>query len=249
MKTKLIPIPRTLAVGAATLLFAAFTPLRAQTDLSSDSPAVAAQQFDAAATAQGDAKATALVSGHFAQFAGSDENAQALVTGLRDGSAITLASTANNQTTTTTIKPATGKMGYGNVFLSLALAQQELAKAGIKNPTPEQLQAALNGGTITTGTGDKAVTTQLAGVLKLRADGQGWGDIAKTLDVKLGRVVSSLRSAHKHLERPDRPEKPDKPEKIARPDHPDRPDHPQRPERPEPPARPMKPERPERPSH
>ena len=40
-------------------------------------------------------------------------------------------------------------MGYGNVNIALRLAQASLAEHGIRNPTPEQLKAALNGGTVT----------------------------------------------------------------------------------------------------
>ena len=55
-------------------------------------------------------------------------------------------------------------MGFGNVYISLALAKQQLSTLGITQPTPQQLQAALTGGTITqtTGTGATATTTQVS---------------------------------------------------------------------------------------
>lgn len=96
-------------------------------------------------------------------------------------------------TTTTTFTPPTGKMGWGNVFISLALAQDTLTRAGITKPTAAQLQAALVGGDVT-GADGKTVT--LKGVLTMRAEGMGWGQIAQASGTKLGPVVSAIKSAH-----------------------------------------------------
>jgi len=101
--------------------------------------------------------------------------------------------------TTTVITPPTGKMGHGNVFTSLALAKQQLGQLGISQPTPEQLQAALTGGTITTGTGTTATTTQLQGILTMRSQGMGWGQIAQKQGTKLGPVISGLKSANQQM--------------------------------------------------
>jgi hypothetical protein len=133
------------------------------------------------------------ISGDFSSFLGADANA--VVTGLRNGTPITL------KTTTTT--PPTGQMGYGNVYISLALAKQQLRALGIIQPTPSQLQAALTGGTITqtTGTGTTATTTttSLDGILTLRSQNMGWGQIAQKLGYKLGPVMSSMKSANQQL--------------------------------------------------
>ncbi len=139
------------------------------------------------------AKATDRVADHFATFAGSEANSTALVNGLRDGTAITLTSTVNGQTVTTTFTPKTTQMGYGNIYLSLALAEADLAKVGITQPTAADIEAALNGGSVTTGSGSSAVTTQLQGVLVLRTQGQGFGQIAQTLGVNM---QSALAAAH-----------------------------------------------------
>jgi hypothetical protein len=92
-------------------------------------------------------------------------------------------------------------MGFGNVYISLALAKQQLSTLGITQPTPQQLQAALTGGTITqtTGTGVTATTTStnLPGVLTMRSQGMGWGQIAQKLGTKLGPVMSGMKSANK----------------------------------------------------
>ena len=136
------------------------------------------------------------LSDRYTTFAGSETNATALVNGLRDGTAITLTSAVNGQTTTTTFTPTTGAMGYGNVAVALSLAQQDLAKAGVTDPTPAEIEAALNGGSITTGTGSAAVTTPLSGVLALRTQGQGWGQIAQTLGVNLHPHWGADMAAH-----------------------------------------------------
>ena len=156
--------------------------------------AEAGQAGEMRAGVQGSARVTDKVGDHFTTFAGSEANATALVTGLHDGTAINLTSMVNGQATTTTFTPATGKMGFGNVFLSLALAEADLAKLGITQPTPDQIQAALDGGSVTTGSGSTATTTQLAGVLALRNQGQGWGQVAQSLGVNLGTAVSNARA-------------------------------------------------------
>ena len=243
MKTlHLLRVPALLALGA----FALAPVVRADAD---DAIKEESTTFDTDAAAHGGAVVTDAMADDFATFAGSEANARALVTGLRTGDEVTLTSTVNGQVTTTTFTPATSLKGYGNVFISLALAQQELAAQGITNPTSAQIQAALNGGSIIVGTGVNAKTVQLNGVLALRASGEGWGQIAHQLDVKLGRVVSDLHEANEHIERneridrdhdvgkPDRDVIPDRPEHIDRPVQIDRPDRPLQVDRPELPQR------------
>jgi hypothetical protein len=117
----------------------------------------------------------------YSEFAGSTENATALVQGLRTGAHITL-STAPG-VNTTTFAPPTRPMGYGNVRIALALAQNQLASQGITNPTPTQLQGALMGSTNPTG-------TYTHGVLEMRASGMGWGQIANAQGAKVGTLMS-----------------------------------------------------------
>ena len=163
-----------------------------------------AARMNTLATSQGESKVIGEISDDFNSFLGSNSNA--VVTGLRNGSPITLTTTTPSSTpggaptlTTTTINPPTGKMGFGNVFISLALAKQQLGQMGISQPTPEQLQAALTGGTITTGTGTTATTTQLQGILTMRSQHVGWGQIAQKLGTKLGPVISGLKSANQNM--------------------------------------------------
>lgn len=135
---------------------------------------------------------------------GSEASAKTLVNGLRDGADFKIGSTS--------FDPPTGKMGYGNVDIALALAQKSLPE----NPTPEQLKAALIG------------TSAKPGILAQRADGQGWGQIAQSMGFKLGEVQRSAKAQERVAARPER---------AARPDKPERPDRPAKPERPERPGR------------
>jgi hypothetical protein len=156
----------------------------------------------------------------YTRFAGSEANAESLVNGLRNDETITLTADGKD----TTFKPATDKMGYGNVKIALELAKASLAEQGIKNPTPEQIRAALNGGTITLKSGKEL---ELTGVLELRASGMGWGRIAQEYDFKLGELMRRSDVQKTSFERPDHA----RPQKLERPERPQRPERPERPER------------------
>jgi hypothetical protein len=166
----------------------------------------------------------------YTDLAGSEKNSKSLVDGLRESKKITL----TDGKTTSTIDPPTNKMGYGNVNLALSIAEKSLADAGITNPTTEQLKTALMGGEIKTRTG----TVKLEGVLQMRADGMGWGQIANKLGFKVGDVAGKApsktettpgnsakaeRVSHARAEKPDRPNRVDRPERPSRPDKPERP--------------------------
>jgi hypothetical protein len=120
----------------------------------------------------------------YTPFAGSRLNAENLAIGLRTGSEITLSSAGVEQHSGTTFTPPTKPMGYGNVNKALALASQQLAAAGVAQPTPEQIKTSLMGGTIRNDTGQ---LVEMQGVLQMRADGMGWGQIAHQLGVKPGQ--------------------------------------------------------------
>ena len=168
--------------------------------------------LDATAANRGQTLVAQKIASNFGTFAGSEENALALVKALRSGETVKLTYPAPEGTTgtgttgtgttgttagtptVTTIDPPTAKMGWGNVKISLALAQDVLARAGITNPTGEQLTAALNGGDITVTNADGTTRTlALKGILQMRADGMGWGEIAKASGTKVGPVVSQLK--------------------------------------------------------
>jgi hypothetical protein len=65
----------------------------------------------------------------------------------------------------------TGPLGLGNVDIALALTDALVTQQGIAKPAaPKQLRPALLGD---------------SGILQLRAQGMGWGDIAKLLGFEL----------------------------------------------------------------
>jgi hypothetical protein len=119
-------------------------------------------------------------------------NSQQVVNDLRNGQwTTTTVDPQTNTTTTTTQALPTGKMGYGNVKISLALAQESLRQQNILQPTSEQLHTALVGGQMVPG--DATTTTN--GILQMRADGMGWGQIAQRYNVKLGQLMSGKQPA------------------------------------------------------
>lgn len=176
------------------------------------------------------------VAERFVTLAGSVENAKRLVFALRNGYETTLVGRDGDDQSATRIYPVTGHLGLGNVFVSLALAQEALHQAGIDQASPAEIDAALNGGEVLV----DGEAVRLRGVLAQRVDGVGWGRIAKSMGVRLGPVVASIRSANDGLQRghlqvarsersPARVEKADRPERPDRPQRPDRPDRPDRP--------------------
>lgn len=197
MKTTMRVLAGSLLIALSPLANAQSDPIDAQVNI-----------LEATAKNRGQALVAGKIASNFGDLAGSDKNALTLVNALRNGTNATLTYTTpatkpggTPTTTTTTYDPPTGKMGWGNVKISLALAQDSLARAGITNPTAEQLQAALNGGSVTVKNADgTTTTTKLGGVLQMRADGMGWGEIAKANGTKVGPVVSQLKMANTKVE-------------------------------------------------
>jgi hypothetical protein len=208
---KLRTLAAAMVIAFAPAAYAATTPTSV-----ADGPV---QQLNTTGENKGQTQVATKIAASFGTLAGSDANTLKLVQALRDGTAVKLTTTTSpintpttgpvtapgsapapttgtGTTTTTTITPPTGKMGWGNVFISLALAKDSLARAGITNPTTAQLQAALTGGDVV-GADGKTVT--MKGILQMRADGMGWGQIAQASGTKLGPVVSSIKSAHKNV--------------------------------------------------
>ena len=140
----------------------------------------------------------------YSDFAGSDANSKALVDGLRDGKEVKL----SDGKTTTTFTPATGKMGFGNVKIALAIAEADLKKQGITDPTPEQLKA------------------EMTKLLQERAGHNGWGKIAQERGFKLGELMRSDKAERNG--RADKAERQARADKVERAERPERPEHPDR---------------------
>jgi hypothetical protein len=114
----------------------------------------------------------------------------------------------------------TKKMGFGEITSALALSQ-ELMKQ------------------------DKALSQQQAldTVLAKRASGNGWGQIAHSLGVKLGHVRNELKRTEKSVARVEKAERAEKAEKAEKTEKPEKIEKAVKMEKPE---KPMKAERPGR---
>jgi hypothetical protein len=143
---------------------------------------------------QGQENVANKISSDFGDFLGNVDSHQ-VVTDLRNGQWTTTTTDPVTNTTTTTTEPLlTGKMGWGNVKISLALAQESLSQQGIMQPTSDELYTALNGGELPLG--ESATTTTMNGILQMRSEGMGWGQIAQEYGVKLGTLMSRINSGH-----------------------------------------------------
>lgn len=145
-----------------------------------------------AQTYSGDSAVANGISNDFDYFL-ANVDSRKVVTDLRNGQWTTTTTTAGSPTPTTTTEALpTGKMGWGNVKISLALAQHSLSQQGIYQPTQQELYTALMGGEMVSGNPE----TMANGVLQMRADGMGWGEIAQKYDVKLGELMRSGNSTN-----------------------------------------------------
>ena len=224
----------------------------------------AATTFDGTAS-KAPSRAATDMSRTFSSLTGSEASTLTLIEGLRDGTVITL-DPGTATTPPVTVTP-TAPMGYGNVFITLALAQANLEKAGVTAPAATDLAAALNGGTIEV----NGQLTTFRGILAMRAAGMGWGQIANESGFKLGRVISALKSGNERLAKSvkdgsipsdkaagkatekaerrvsvDTSERGERIGKVERAERPDKPEKPERAQRPERPERPEKVDRPDK---
>lgn len=172
------------------------------------------KRMDELAASESPAVVSSQISEDFSALAGSTENANTLVAALRNGETASITSGGS----TGTVAPSR-KKGWGEVFISLALAQESLTQSGVSSPTGSQLADALNG------------------ILNQRASGMGWGEIANTMGVKLGQVVSGIKAGNEKLAAGIRREhgvshKVEKAERAQRAERPEKPQRPPRPERP-----------------
>jgi hypothetical protein len=156
-----------------------------------------AAQMDSLAASQGQSKVVGKISSDFSYFL-QKVDGPAVVSGLRNGqwTYSTPSSTPTGAPTTTTVPLPTGKTGYGNTYISLALAKHRLSQYGITQPTQSELQAALVGGQITKSDG---TTVDLKGILTMRSEGMGFGQIAQQSGSKLGPIVSSMKKANQSI--------------------------------------------------
>jgi hypothetical protein len=144
-----------------------------------------------AQTSPGSSAPATNISNEYSYFLNNVDSKQ-VVNDLRNGQwTTTTTNPATNTTTITSQALPTGKMGFGHVKISLALAQESLRQQGIMQPTSEQLHTSLVGGQMVPG--DSTTTTN--GILQMRSEGMGWGQIAQRYDVKLGQLMSGKQPA------------------------------------------------------
>ena len=218
------------------------------------------------ATSQGNSVPQDRLVDRYADAAGSEAAAEGLVTSLRNGDDLTVTQTtttttnADGTTTTTTstadvvIENPNGPMGWGEVDKALGIAQEL-----VDGEKFASLEDALTG-TADITNADGTVTAGTDGILQLRADGMGWGQIAKEYDFKLGSVIGNRKTSTTDSddgttaakvrgasERDAKPQRAAKAERAAKPERVAKVERPQRPERVERPAKPERPERPQKP--
>ena len=139
-------------------------------------PAAGAASAEAAAVE--DAMSVARIAAGIRVLAGSDENAVALVTSVREGADAGLVYPtvgADPEPRVLAFSPPTGPMPWHDVRMALMLVRDALVSVGVLRPTGEQLHAALLGGEVDV-PGMRVVAFR--GVLRMRAEGDGWGRIA-----------------------------------------------------------------------
>jgi hypothetical protein len=97
------------------------------------------------------------LSSQYSDWAGGKSNVDALVTGLRNGSSVTIVTTSPDRRVSIAGFTPNAPMSYSAVASALSNAQRSLSRLGITHPTAEQIQAALIGGEVLLGSGSSAV--------------------------------------------------------------------------------------------
>ena len=103
----------------------------------------------AAVTTSDDARK---LSSQYATWAGGKSNADAIVTGMQNGTTVMLVTQQESSRSLAGFTPDS-KMSTEEIAAALARAKSTLASMGVKQPTADQIQAALIGGEIQLGGG------------------------------------------------------------------------------------------------
>ncbi|HUJ00783.1 MAG TPA: hypothetical protein VLY46_11140 [Usitatibacter sp.] len=88
------------------------------------------------------------IASEFASWAGSRQNAEALVHGLHNGTSVALATTSPDRRVSLAGFTPGAPMSFEEVREALAAARSSLARLGVRQPDAEQIQAALIGGEV-----------------------------------------------------------------------------------------------------
>jgi hypothetical protein len=109
----------------------------------------------------------ARLTSQYSTWAGGAANAEALVSGMHSGAAITLVTHGSDRNMSLAGFTPSAPMGYGQIDSALGSARRSLARVGISHPTAEQIQAALIGGEVALSGGRTQV---LAGTMGARGN-------------------------------------------------------------------------------
>jgi hypothetical protein len=125
--------------------------------------AVATNAIAAAGTASDNAR----LASQYASWAGGRANADSIVNGLRTGSSVTLVTRGPGNTKSIAGFTAQTTLATDEIAAALAAAKRSLASMGVREPTAEQMQAALIGGELALPNGK---TRLVQGTVALRAE-------------------------------------------------------------------------------
>ena len=189
--------PHLQSILLACAIAVAFPAIAADAAMTTGTTTTATTSTPASTSAIGTSSTTeAKLAAEFADFLGGETQAKTVVSALRQGTsfspdaesstasgnAASATSTTGSTTTgTASTGSSTGTMGYGEVRMTLRLAQAQLNQMGITEPTDAELAAVLQGGEVG--------GAQVDGILALRADGMGWGQIAQKSGMTVGQIM------------------------------------------------------------
>jgi hypothetical protein len=88
------------------------------------------------------------LSSQYSSWAGGKSNADALVTGMQNGSTVMLMTQNSDNTRSLAGFTPQTRMSTEEIAAALAKAKSTLASMGVKQPTADQIQAALVGGEV-----------------------------------------------------------------------------------------------------
>lgn len=150
------------------------------------------QQLDGAAATMDAELAMEKVVQNFRTFIVAPKDIKALLLGLQEGEAVDLISPASGQKIHVIRRePA---MSLGNAYVALSLAKMDLAQYEILQPTYEQLNKTLNGGTFVQSRLQGKRKIHMRGVLKQYASSRSWGQIAQRMGVSVEILRYDLQS-------------------------------------------------------
>lgn len=107
------------------------------------------------------------LSSQYSAWAGGKANADALVTGMQNGTTVMLVTQGSDSTRTLAGFTPQARMSSEEIGSALARAKSNLASLGILQPSADQIQAALIGGDVTMANGR---TRSLQGSVALRQE-------------------------------------------------------------------------------